>query len=316
MDSASRHRHGLESISYDEPMKSIPDRSIAWRAGAVGLALTLFAAAQAYPQTTQAAPADYSRLLNAINTVRQQGCEGLPGKVAVLRESAALSAVAERVAGGTKLDDAFKAQGYRSLHAAQITLRSASTAPLPTARNLKNTCSSAMHPDLSEAGFYQRGGYTWIVVARPFIAPRAEQADEVQLRILALVNEARAQPRRCGTASFPPAPPLQPSAVLQSVAAGHAADMARNAYFSHISRDGSTPDVRATRGGYAWRAVGENIAAGDMQADIAVQGWLNSPSHCSTIMAPQFNEMGVAFATGTTSNSAGIYWVQVFGTPR
>ncbi len=303
-------------ISYDESMRSTRGTFGKWRFGAIGMVLGLLAAVQALSQARPAAPADNSRLLNAINTVRQQGCEGQPAKVAVLRESAALSAVAARVAGGAKLDDAFKAQGYRSLHAAQITLRSASTAPLPTARNLKNTCSSAMHPDLSEAGFHQRGAYTWIVVARPFIAPPATQADEVQMRILSLVNEARARPRRCGTASFAPVPPLRPSAVLQSVAAGHAADMARHAYFSHTSRDGSTPDVRATRGGYAWRAVGENIAAGDMQADIAVQGWLNSPSHCSTIMAPQFNEMGVAFAPGASSNSAGIYWVQVFGSPR
>lgn len=39
-------------------------------------------------------------LLRDINAVRQQGCEGQPGKAAPLRENAALSAAAARLAGG------------------------------------------------------------------------------------------------------------------------------------------------------------------------------------------------------------------------
>jgi uncharacterized protein YkwD len=88
--------------------------------------------------------------------------------------------------------------------------------------------------------------------------------------------------------------------------------MARYDYFSHTGRDGSTVDSRATRAGYRWRAIGENIAAGQMDADAAVRGWINSPGHCANIMSPAFREMGAAFVVNTQS-SQGIYWTQVFG---
>ena len=172
-----------------------------------------------------------------------------------------------------------------------------------------------MHGELTEAGFYQRGTQTWLVLAAPFTPPQAAQAGDVQARVLALVNEARARPRRCGAASFAAARPVRWSATLQEAAAGHAADMARHSYFSHTGRDGSNVDDRASRAGYAWLAIGENIAAGQMQADAAVQGWLNSPGHCANLMAPVYTDMGAAFAVNNAS-SAGIYWVQVFGTAR
>lgn len=91
--------------------------------------------------------------------------------------------------------------------------------------------------------------------------------------------------------------------------------MARHSYFSHTGRDGSHVDARASSAGYRWRAIGENIAAGQMQADAAVQGWINSPGHCANLMAPVYTDMGAAFAVNNSS-SAGIYWVQVFGTAR
>jgi uncharacterized protein YkwD len=61
--------------------------------------------------------------------------------------------------------------------------------------------------------------------------------------------------------------------------------------------------------------VGENIAAGQQAPDAAVDGWLRSPPHCANLMGPQYTEMGIAFAVQPTSE-AGIYWVQMFGTPR
>jgi uncharacterized protein YkwD len=91
--------------------------------------------------------------------------------------------------------------------------------------------------------------------------------------------------------------------------------MAAHNYFAHRGRDGSTVGQRATRGGYRWRAIGENIAAGPPTADAVVQGWLNSPDHCANLMGPHFTEMGVAFVVDTGSKH-GIYWVQVFGAPR
>jgi len=254
-------------------------------------------------------------LLRALNAVRQQGCGAGPVRAPALREEPALSRAAALIASGRPLQEAVKAAGYRPLRAAQISVGGITGPTALTARVLGKSCAAVMPAYLLEAGFHQRGKQTWVVLAEPFAPPQANQGRQIEARILALVNAARAQPRHCGKQTFAAVPPLRPQALLTGLAASHAADMARHSYFSHTARDGSTVDVRATRAGYRWRSIGENIAAGQMTADRAVQGWLDSPGHCANIMAPNFEEMGAAFVVNPQSTS-GIYWVQVFGAGR
>lgn len=274
---------------------------------ALAILLTAAGLAQAQPAVQDQAP-----LLRALNVLRQQGCGKGARPAAPLREDAALSRATALVAGGRKLDDALKASGYRAQRTVQITVRGATGAAALTQKALGSSCGAAMRSELLEAGFYQRGAQTWVVLAEPFAPPAAAQADQVQARVLALVNEARSRPQRCGNQAFAAAPPLRLNPALYGLASAHAADMARYDYFSHTGRDGSTVDSRATRAGYRWRAIGENIAAGQVDADAAVRGWINSPGHCANIMSPAFREMGAAFVVNTQS-SLGIYWTQVFG---
>jgi uncharacterized protein YkwD len=96
-----------------------------------------------------------------------------------------------------------------------------------------------MADEFQEAGFHQSGSQTWVVLAAPFAPPDAAQANDVEERVLALVNAARAQPQRCGNQAFAPAPPLRFNPTLQRIANGHAAEMARYSYFSHTGRDRS-----------------------------------------------------------------------------
>ena len=262
-----------------------------------------------------AAAQDNAPLLRALNAVRQQGCGKGNRPAAPLRENAALSRAAALVAGGRKLDAALQAADYRAQRTVLITVRGSTGPTALTRKALGNTCGAAMHTELLEAGFHQRGTQTWVVLAEPFAPPAAAEADEVQARVLALVNDARSRPQRCGDKVFAPAPPLRLNPTLQGIANTHAADMARNNYFSHTGRDGSTVDGRATRAGYPWRAIGENIAAGQLGADAAVRSWLNSPGHCANIMSPAFSEMGAAFVVNKRS-SQGIYWAQVLGATR
>jgi uncharacterized protein YkwD len=278
----------------------------------VCFALSILPSVTGHAQTTTSG---HAALLGALNMVRQQGCTKNDRPAKPLRENAELSRAAALIAGGRKLEDALKASGYRAVRAAQITVRGVTGAAALARRTLGRSCATAIHGQLTEAGFYQRGTQTWVVLAAPFSPPAAAQAGDVQARILALVNEARAQPRRCGTESFAAAPPLRWSNTLHEAAASHAADMARHSYFSHTGRDGSGVDDRARRAGYPWRAIGENIAAGQLHADAAVQGWIKSPGHCANLMAQVYTDMGAAFAVNTSS-SAGIYWVQVFGSTR
>ena len=279
---------------------------------AVGFLAMVMLAGMAHAQPT--AP-DHQPLLHALNALRKQGCDGRPAPATTLRENARLSNAAARIASGSKLDGALQAADYRATRAAQITLSGYSGATALAQGAIAASCSEMSQDELSEVGFYQRGSKTWVVLAAPFSPPAATQAGDVQAQVLALVNEARARPRRCGSESFGTARPLRFNATLQGVSAAHATDMARYSYFGHTGRDGSRVSDRTSRAGYPWRAVGENIAAGQTTAAVAVQGWLKSPGHCANIMSPDFSEMGAAFAVNAKS-SAGIYWVQVFGTPR
>jgi uncharacterized protein YkwD len=281
-----------------------------WRSAAGGLALALLAAGV----PVQAQTGTQAGLLRDINALRQQGCEGQPGQGAPLRENAALSVAAARLSGGDRLDEALKAAGYRAVSGAQVILRGAG-ATLVTRTSLGASCSVLTQADLAEAGFHRQAAQTWIVVAVPFLPPDAAQADEVQSRVLALVNAARAAPRSCGSTSFAATRPLRLSARLLPIAAAHAADMAQHDYFDHAGRDGSHVEERAASGGYRFRAIGENIAGGHTQAEAALQDWLASPGHCANLMSPAYTEMATAFAVNNSSH-AGIYWVQVFGTPR
>jgi len=147
-------------------------------------------------------------------------------------------------------------------------------------------------------------------------APAASEARPSASRgVLELVNEARAAARRCGFKRHDAAPPLARSALLERAALAHARDMAARSELDHAGSDGSTPGVRATRAGYIWRAVGENIAYGQRTAEQVVASWLSSPGHCANLMDADFTEMGVASAVAP-GGKATIYWVQLFAAPR
>jgi uncharacterized protein YkwD len=279
---------------------------------ALALLVTLGTLALSPSAQAQTPAPGHPTLLRAINAVREQGCGSGPKQAPALREDPALSRAAALIAGGRKLDDALQAAAYRPLRAAQIRVGGITGPAALTAKVLGKSCATLMPPWLRDAGFHQRGKQTLVLLAEPFSAPDASAGPQVEARVLALVNAARARSRRCGQQAFAAVPPLRPNALLTHIAAHHAAEMARYSRFSHTARDGSSVDQRATRAGYRWRSIGENIAAGQINAELAVQGWLNSPGHCANIMAPNFEEMGAAFVVNPQSRS-GVYWVQVFG---
>ena len=90
--------------------------------------------------------------------------------------------------------------------------------------------------------------------------------------------------------------------------------MAEHEYFDHTDRRGRGVPERARELGYRWRAIGENIAAGQGDEAAAVAGWVTSPGHCANLMDPGFTEMGAAYAVNGASRGK-IYWTQVLGTP-
>jgi uncharacterized protein YkwD len=118
---------------------------------------------------------------------------------------------------------------------------------------------------------------------------------------------------------------------LAAIARNHSLDMAKNHFFSHINLQEEDPDDRGKRQGLdekkqigpnSW-AIGlaENIFLNNLydkvttttlngvtvkkeyawktQEEIArttVQGWMNSPSHRSNILSPQYDRQGIGVA--------------------
>lgn len=153
------------------------------------------------------------------------------------------------------------------------------------------------------------GEFTMQVVSLPPVTP--QRLDVLTAQVLKLTNEARAKTQTCGKQTYPPAPPLKSETRLGQAAQGHAANMAALGYFSHTSQDGRTLRNRIDATNYPWRAIAENIAAGQKDAQEVVTGWLNSEGHCRNLMNADYREIGIGLAQSAGGKR---YWVQNFGT--
>jgi uncharacterized protein YkwD len=262
-----------------------------------------------------AATASAASLADSINTLRTRGCTASAGVDRKLKQTRALDEVARQWSRGGRLKQALERAEYRATNSSSMRVSGAANDRAVIDLLSRNYCRIITDPAFTEIGIARRGGEAWMVVAAPLNLPSIRDAKQVEREVLQLVNAARAQARRCGGTAYSPAAPLKLSATLNRAALLHAQDMARHSHFEHVGTDGSTPSERVTRVGYRWRHVAENIAAGAPTAATVVDGWLNSPGHCANIMAPQYQEIGIAFALESRSEAA-IYWAQVFATPR
>lgn len=292
-----------------------PRHLVALGAAAVGLTLLVMSARSTLELLGPGKPADSQSVLAGLNDVRARGCSTEPGGAAALSDDPRLTAATALAADGLTIDEALREVQYRPASATIVKVLGHKGTKTLVRTIAKDSCPTLMQAGLRDFGFHARGNDAWIAFAAPFETPADNQIDEVQARVLSLVNAARAQARQCGSQSFEATGPVRLNAQLYAAAKTHADDMASQSYFSHTGRDGREVAQRATEAGYIWRTVGENIASGQMQADIAVQGWIDSPSHCVNLMQASYTDMGLAFAVNPRSEG-GIYWVQVFGRPR
>ncbi len=96
---------------------------------------------------------------------------------------------------------------------------------------------------------------------------------------------------------------LQLDATLVSVARQRAQDMATKGYFAHTSPSGQTAFGLLASAGFAYVTAGENIARNnypDAQTEnVAMTGFMNSPSHKENILDPNFSLVGVGVATSS-----------------
>lgn len=150
-----------------------------------------------------------------------------------------------------------------------------------------------------------------VTVLPPVPAPTGPDAFEGQ--VLDLINQVRAAGTSCGGTPYPPVAPLVPNANLHTAAHDHSVDMATQNYVSHTSLDGRTFVDRIVNAGYALSGIlGENIAAGQLTPQAAVDAWVASPGHCTTMMSGAFRSAGVGYASSATSTYFS-YWTVDFG---
>jgi uncharacterized protein YkwD len=103
---------------------------------------------------------------------------------------------------------------------------------------------------------------------------------------------------------------------LNRAAQGHSEDMRDKNYFSHTGLNGSSPWDRACDACYELgcgpqTAMGENIAAGNSDAQSTFTQWKSSPPHNANMLGANFAVIGIGRATG--GGQYGVYWTTVFG---
>ena len=279
--------------------------------------------------------------VSAVQLLRVSGCGGIMPAVQALHPDGQLQRAAALWASGGSPSTAAAQSGYQAQAVVGLRLRGPDDAILQNLR--RSRCRPVADQTLRDVGAYREGRETWVLMASAQVSvaplpapaeateaparafpysppsaapdvPRTTSRSISTARVLQLVNEVRANGTSCGERSFGPAPPLQMSGTLDSVASEHAVDMARHDYFEHVDLNGHTPADRVRATGYRERLVGENIAYGPTSADEVVQGWLHSTGHCENIMDPRFVEMGLAAASGRGSRR-GLYWDQVLAEP-
>ncbi len=108
-------------------------------------------------------------------------------------------------------------------------------------------------------------------------------------------------------------PPVRRNDTLDQIANFYACRLIDGGFFSHVDPyDDSRIDTRAADFGYAYRKIGENLAAGQISVEQVLRDWMDSAGHRANILDPEFTEIGLAVRLG---GQHGVYWVQEFGRP-
>ncbi|MFL6262475.1 MAG: CAP domain-containing protein [Thermoanaerobaculia bacterium] len=298
-------------------MRSLP--SFLFLASCLLLALALRSAAEGDPRR------EILRLLNA----ERQRAGAPPLRLSPELTRAAQAHAAEIAARGSlklragsteEMRERLKRAGYEA-HAWTESLASTSGGLEAVLRNVRQgdpeSWRRLLAPESRDlgVGLDRVGGqplYT-LLVAEPsadwFARGTAGIRDLGRVRA-AMLAQVNAERKQAGVA------PLRPNPRLDQAAQSHAQDMLARHYFAHESPEGKTVRERARAAGYDWRAIGENIAEGQLSVEEVMDTWMHSPPHRRNILDRDFKELGVGLALGRSGGEWQTEWVQTFGTKR
>jgi hypothetical protein len=151
--------------------------------------------------------------------------------------------------------------------------------------------------------FYRLAGVLAVALLLLAVPLQAACPTQDEEEVVLLVNQERATRKL---------PPLVLDDRLLEAAQGHALDMATHDFVSHTGSDGSSAGERIASAGYVGSGWGENVAGGYATPAAVVNAWMNSSGHRANILNPNFEHIGVGWASqgGTTY---GNYQAQTFG---
>lgn len=137
-------------------------------------------------------------------------------------------------------------------------------------------------------------------------AQAASPANQAQIDLLLLHNQARLEGTRCGWFFKHRAGTLTWNAKLSAAASQQVKAMAMSNTFSHSA--GGNTKTRLAQVGYAWSRYAENIGRGYNTAEDAFAGWAASREHCENIMDQAQRDFGAAHYQG--------YWSVILAAPK
>src|SRR5262249_48545555 len=147
-----------------------------------------------------------------------------------LQSAPALEQAAAQVADGVPLAAAVQASGYRTRRVLYIRIDDVAQWD-PALRT--TFCEQLVESSARAMGVFPGPNDIHVLIAtsfRPVV--RSDNGDPL-VEMLALVNQARAEPRKCGTEDFSAAAPVRWNATLAAAAWAHARDMAQRNYIGH-----------------------------------------------------------------------------------
>ncbi len=127
--------------------------------------------------------------------------------------------------------------------------------------------------------------------------------DAEENAFLGIINEYRASQ---GLGALVVSPTLETSSRWLSQ------DMAAKGYFDHTDSLGRDFGTRLSAFGYGASTAGENIAAGNADAQSTFTQWKNSPGHNANMLGSGYKAIGIA-RYYDASSPYGWYWTTDFG---
>lgn len=137
--------------------------------------------------------------------------------------------------------------------------------------------------------------------------PTERELRQLEQRVHRLINEQRQRAKL---------PPLAWREDVARCARDHSRNMAQRDFFDHVDPRLGDVDQRLNRFRIAWRVCGENIfmlSGYSNPAQVAVQGWMDSPGHRANILEQRFTHTGVGVFYRTRDQM--FYLTQIFIRP-